>query len=259
MGNRNIADGSHAVARAAGQRGFTLVEIAIVLVTIGLLLGGVLKGVELITSAKINNIIASQNAIKVSWFSFINRYGSLPGDFSSADNYFKGEGIGGDGDGTVRYDEASRLMYHLTESGLIECGRCAEGDPTQPPTAANSLTNQFGGIITVWADSLYYLSATRNPDDQVARHQVHTGPRIPSDVLAIIDEKIDDGYANDGDFVFNSFDPTSIPDEPDTTMVGECVSWGSRPGKRDVDQIQTWRDPSKAPAVWEDCGGALML
>jgi prepilin-type N-terminal cleavage/methylation domain-containing protein len=41
------------------QSGFTLVEIAIVLVIIGLLLGGVLKGQELINSAKVKNMIAS--------------------------------------------------------------------------------------------------------------------------------------------------------------------------------------------------------
>ena len=39
------------------QGGFTLVEIAIVLVIIGLLLGGVLKGQELINSAKVKNMV----------------------------------------------------------------------------------------------------------------------------------------------------------------------------------------------------------
>lgn len=43
------------------QQGFTLVEMAIVLVIIGLLLGGILKGQELITSARVRNI-ADQNS-----------------------------------------------------------------------------------------------------------------------------------------------------------------------------------------------------
>ncbi|NDG42745.1 MAG: prepilin-type N-terminal cleavage/methylation domain-containing protein, partial [Betaproteobacteria bacterium] len=44
------------MANAKRQRGFTLVEIAIVLVIVGLLLGGVLKGQELITSARVRNL-----------------------------------------------------------------------------------------------------------------------------------------------------------------------------------------------------------
>ena len=46
------------------QAGFTLIEIAIVLVIIGLLLGGVLKGQELITSARVRNLISQQDGIK---------------------------------------------------------------------------------------------------------------------------------------------------------------------------------------------------
>ena len=50
------------------QGGFTLIEIAIVLVIIGLLLGGVLKGQELITSARVRNLIAQQDGIKAAFF-----------------------------------------------------------------------------------------------------------------------------------------------------------------------------------------------
>ena len=46
-----------------GQGGFTLVEIAIVLVIIGLLLGGILKGQEMITQAKIKNVIADISGV----------------------------------------------------------------------------------------------------------------------------------------------------------------------------------------------------
>ena len=44
------------------ERGFTLVEIAIVLVIIGLLLGGILRGQELIQNARVRNIIDQQQA-----------------------------------------------------------------------------------------------------------------------------------------------------------------------------------------------------
>ena len=56
------------------QSGFTLIEIAIVLVIIGLLLGGVLKGQELITSARVRNLIATQDGVKAAYFGFLDRY-----------------------------------------------------------------------------------------------------------------------------------------------------------------------------------------
>src|SRR5262249_3482301 len=76
--------GSRRMATMRKQSGFTLIEIAIVLVIIGLLLGGVLKGQELITSARVRNIITQQDGIKAAYFGFLDRFRSLPGDYALA-------------------------------------------------------------------------------------------------------------------------------------------------------------------------------
>ena len=62
------------------QRGFTLVEIAIVLVIIGLLLGGILKGQEMITQAKIKNVVADFSGISAAYYGYQDRYRAIPGD-----------------------------------------------------------------------------------------------------------------------------------------------------------------------------------
>jgi prepilin-type N-terminal cleavage/methylation domain-containing protein len=62
------------------QQGFTLVEIAIVLVIIGLLLGGILKGQEMITQAKIKNAIADFSGISAAYYGYQDRYRAIPGD-----------------------------------------------------------------------------------------------------------------------------------------------------------------------------------
>ena len=62
------------------QAGFTLVEIAIVLVIIGLLLGGVLKGQELINSAKVKNFATDFRNIPLFIYGYQDKYKSLPGD-----------------------------------------------------------------------------------------------------------------------------------------------------------------------------------
>ena len=64
----------------AQQKGFTLVEIAIVLVIIGLLLGGILKGQEMITQAKIKNVIADFSGISAAYHGYQDRYRAIPGD-----------------------------------------------------------------------------------------------------------------------------------------------------------------------------------
>src|SRR5689334_15952714 len=66
------------------QPGFTLVEIAIVLVIIGLLLGGILKGQEMITQAKIKNVVADFSGISAAYYGYQDRYRAIPGDDGQA-------------------------------------------------------------------------------------------------------------------------------------------------------------------------------
>src|SRR5688500_8122041 len=68
----------------ARQTGFTLVEIAIVLVIIGLLLGGILKGQEMITQAKIKNVIADFSGVSAAYHGYQDRYRAIPGDDPNA-------------------------------------------------------------------------------------------------------------------------------------------------------------------------------
>jgi len=72
------------------QSGFTLIEIAIVLVIIGLLLGGVLKGQELINSAKVKNLAGDFKNIPVFIYGYQDKYKSLPGDDASAATHITG-------------------------------------------------------------------------------------------------------------------------------------------------------------------------
>jgi prepilin-type N-terminal cleavage/methylation domain-containing protein len=66
--------------KAQKTQGFTLVEIAIVLVIIGLLLGGILKGQEMITQAKIKNVIADFSGVSAAYHGYVDRYKKIPGD-----------------------------------------------------------------------------------------------------------------------------------------------------------------------------------
>ena len=101
------------------QSGFTLIEIAIVLVIIGLLLGGVLKGQELINSAKVKNLATDFKNIPVYIYGYQDKFRALPGDDKAADTH-----VGG----TVCTDAANICA---TGNGVIEGAWNANADTTE--------------------------------------------------------------------------------------------------------------------------------
>ncbi len=188
------------------QQGFTLIEIAIVLVIIGLLLGGVLKGQELITSARVRNIVASQDGIKAAYFGFLDRYRALPGDYllAAAQANIPGCGacFGGNGDGQIinggGVSEDVHVWEHLSKSGFIT-GSYVSGALNAASATANTPSNAYGSLIQLQFDNNYQDAAPTN------RHNLKTGANIPSDILAEVDRKVDDGLATAGQMRYSGF------------------------------------------------------
>ena len=125
-----------------------MVEIAIVLVIVGLLIGGVLKGQEMITNAKIKRIESDNAGIAAAMFSYQDRYLQLPGDDDDATSRFDaytgtngtGDGlISGDWDSATVTDETILFWRHLRASGLVPGGEALTTLPS----------NAYGGKIGI--------------------------------------------------------------------------------------------------------------
>ena len=113
------------------QKGFTLVEIAIVLVIIGLLLGGILKGQEMITQAKTKNVISDFSGISAAYHGYQDRYRAIPGDDAGAAARWAvaPAAVSGNGNGAVAgaYNadcstapsESCQWWDHLRRAGFI--------------------------------------------------------------------------------------------------------------------------------------------
>ncbi|MGE5094632.1 MAG: prepilin-type N-terminal cleavage/methylation domain-containing protein [Betaproteobacteria bacterium] len=139
------------------QSGFTLVEIAIVLVIIGLLLGGILKGQELINSAKVKNLANDFRVIPTYIYAYQDKYRALPGDDAQANAHHSGTtattpaGKIGDGiiegawDSTTNTDESALVWNHFRKAGLMP-GTDTVGDlsDADPYVAKNNLGGRIG-------------------------------------------------------------------------------------------------------------------
>ena len=180
------------------SHGFTLIEVAIVLVVVALLLGGVLKGRELMTGARARSLIQQQDEIKVAYFGFLDRYGALPGDYPQASASIAGitptpacNNGNGDGDGRIEAaNNENRLVWeHLSRVGFLSSiYTCAAAPgPTTGPV------NPYGHYLDIVHDADYAGTAS-------ARNNLKSGAQVPSDVLAEMDRKIDDGNALSGIF-----------------------------------------------------------
>jgi prepilin-type N-terminal cleavage/methylation domain-containing protein len=178
------------------QTGFTLVEIAIVLVIVGLLIGGVLKGQEMITNAKLKRIESDNAGLLAALYSYQDRYLQLPGDDADAENRFSiylaadmpngnGDGaigVGGDWDlpiATAWADgtqETLKFFAHLRAAGLVAGGAKDSARPS----------NAFGGPIGIQDGSLAMTG------------QVTIFGGIDGPIAKILDGRLDDGESNTG-------------------------------------------------------------
>jgi prepilin-type N-terminal cleavage/methylation domain-containing protein len=181
----------------SNQKGFTLVEIAIVLVIIGLLLGAILQGTELIDNSRIKKASSDISSISAAYLSYQDRYKRLPGD--DGPNLATLTARGGDWATVTQFGnnngvltanlnntwngggEHDNVWQHLRAAGYIA------GNPADQGAAALP-NNAWGGLMGITVQAMGGgLNGTKICMSQV-----------PGKSAAALDLQLDDGLGNSG-------------------------------------------------------------
>ena len=241
------------------QSGFTLVEIAIVLVIIGLLLGGILKGQELINSARVRNMADQNSGIQAAYFGFIDRYRQVPGDWAqAAAAQAIGDAtvtLGGNGNGRIdnTLAEAAAVFSQLSKSNFLGGGftpaTAAPGSEALYISTVASPINAFNGSLILTRNAGY--SGTTS-----TRLNLHMGVNVPVSIARELDIKVDDGLPNTGVLRM------TIPDGGVTTFDGISFVSNVATCTTDTGAVAATNNPGTGAATdifdvfddFQDCG-----
>jgi prepilin-type N-terminal cleavage/methylation domain-containing protein len=187
------------------NQAFTLVELSIVLLIIGLIIGGITAGTSLINQSKLRSILNEQNNYITAINSFRLQYGYYPGDFNNAYSFWSTSSnctsaatCNGNGNWLIEWpSEATNTWNHLNLASMINTNYTSSApEPTSKYGNSQWRLENFAG----WTGSLYtVLNGTTNGLEIVGA--TISSAQIPfiSPIDAYsIDKKIDDGMPSNG-------------------------------------------------------------
>ena len=213
------------------SRGFSLVELSIVLVILGLLTGGILAGQSLIRAAELRSVSNDYTRLVTAVGTFRDKYFALPGDMTNATKFWgaadadpatcrtstnpgtcNGNGNGKIASISLGSDEHFRSWQHLANAGLIEGSYTGVTGTSHPNehvlpgvNAPRSRINNaaFGwngslGVVTNPADTHYFVGNYSNPLQFGTSAPASYGPAIKPEEAWNIDTKLDDGLPHQG-------------------------------------------------------------
>lgn len=221
------------------RSGFTLVELSIVLVVIGLIIGGILASQEMVRGSELNRVLADKDRISAAINTFRTKYSALPGDMRNATDFWgtasggcpNGTRTGtqtcnGNGDGTIggastgstwdttqpSFIEAYLAMQHMALAGLLQgsySGYVSAGNYSAAQIGFNSpVTSIQGGTFMLFGmlagHSDFFGAVPRNALFFGATYfgtNVAAFPLLKGSEAQSLDAKVDDGKPGTGSVV----------------------------------------------------------
>ena len=190
-------------------KAFTLVELAIVMTIIGLLIGGVLKGQELLENSRLTALGAQIKSYTSASITFRDIYKALPGDIIGPANFIQNCttapcNVSGDANGyvgtvnTFSDNENLRYWMHLGKAGLIN-GINTNATWSTVPALDSGIQPRtpIGGLVSIIyyniAPDASFLEGAYNHWYRPLGVGTAVNPSWPVNVIAKYDLKVDDG------------------------------------------------------------------
>ena len=183
------------------NKGFSLIELSIVLIIIGLLVAGITGGASLIKSAELRAVMSEIRNYQTAVNAYYTAAGKLPGGVDSDQLSFSETGV---------------AWKNISVEGIID------DEPTTSTAGATSLTSNYGmpskikgsyyvlgNNATMDMNVVFLVSGTEDPDDLTGTSSATTpaNASIPSKDAKFLDEKMDNGIIDSGRIY--SFKPTA--------------------------------------------------
>ncbi|MDR9498565.1 MAG: prepilin-type N-terminal cleavage/methylation domain-containing protein [Hydrogenovibrio sp.] len=165
------------------SNGFTLVEIAITLVIIGLLLSGTLKAQELIRSSQINQTVQDFQNFQAAYYSYQDRLGNIPGVSATPGRLYIAH------TNHSAHNQDGRFFFDLADQGFI-----SQSQPMPPEALADFYTAGFGSTQNIQTHETLTI--------EDANQLCARGLKEPAFARAL-DTKLDDGNPDSGDVQAN--------------------------------------------------------